>query len=47
MGMVEINTMIFYGMVKNLKTSQNSNFVMFLRYLKKEVRDGVDFFASR
>ena len=38
--------MIFYGMVKNLKTSQNSKFVMFLRYLKKEVRDGVGFLQA-
>ena len=35
--------MIFMGMVKDSQNSQKSKFVMSLQYLKKEVRDEVDF----
>ena len=31
------------GMVKHSQSSQNSKFAMSLQYLKKEVRDEVDF----
>ena len=31
------------GMVKNSQSSQNSNFAMYLQYLKKEVKAEVDF----
>ena len=31
------------GMVKHSQSSENSKFAMFLQYLKKEVRDKVDF----
>ena len=31
------------GMIKYSQSSQNGMFVMFLQYLKKEVRDEVDF----
>ena len=39
----KIDTMILMGIVKHLQSSQNSKFTMSLRYLKKEVRDEVDF----
>ena len=32
------------GMVKHSQSSQNSKFAMSLQYLKKEVKDVVDFF---
>ena len=35
--------MILMGMVKHSQSSQNSKFAMSLQYLKKEVRDEVDF----
>ena len=35
--------MILMGMVKYSQSSQNSKFAMFLQYLKKEVKDEVDF----
>ena len=35
--------MILIGMVKHSQSSQKSKFVMSLQYLKKEVRDEVDF----
>ena len=40
---LQIDTMIFDGIVKHLQSSQNSNVVMSLQYLRKEVRDEVDF----
>ena len=41
--MLQIDTMILMGMVKHSQNSQKSKFVMSLQYLKKEVRDEVDF----
>ena len=41
--LLQIDTMIFMGMVKHSESSQNSKFAMPLRYLRKEVRDEVDF----
>ena len=35
--------MILMGMVKHSQSSQNSKFAMSLQYLKKEVKDEVDF----
>ena len=35
--------MILMGMVKHSQSSQNSKFALSLQYLKKEVRDEVDF----
>ena len=35
--------MILIGMVKHSQSSQNSKFAMSLQYLKKEVKDEVDF----
>ena len=40
---LQINTMIFDGMVKHSQNSQNYNFAMSLHYLKKEVRNEIDF----
>ena len=34
------------GMIKHSQNSQNSKFVMSLQYLKKEVRDEVDFLGA-
>ena len=34
------------GMVKHSRSSHNSKFAMSLQYLKKEVRDEVDFFHA-
>ena len=39
----QIDTMILMEMVKHLQSSQNSKFTMSVQYLKKEVRDEVDF----
>ena len=41
--LLQIDTMILMGMVKNFQSNQNSKFAMFLQYLKKEVRDEVNF----
>ena len=41
--MLQIDTMVLMGMVKHSQSSQKSKFVMSLQYLKKEVRDEVDF----
>ena len=35
--LLQIDTMIFMGMVKHLESSQNKKFAMSLQYLKKEV----------
>ena len=40
---LQIDTMILMGMIKFSQRSQNSKFAMSLPYLKKEVRDEVDF----
>ena len=45
--LLQIDTMIFMGMVKHSQSFQNSKFAMSLQYLKKEVRDEVNFFACR
>ena len=39
---VQIDTVIFMGMVKHSQISQNSKFAISLQYLKKEVQDEVD-----
>ena len=41
--LIQIDTMILMGIVKHSQKSQNSKFAMSLQYLKKEVRDEVDF----
>ena len=41
--LLQIDTMILMEMVKHLQSSQNSKFTMSVQYLKKEVRDEVDF----
>ena len=41
--MLQIDTMILMGIVKHSQSSQNSKFAMSLQYLKKEVKDEVDF----
>ena len=41
--LLQIDTTILMGMVKNFQGSQKGKFVMFLQYLKKEVRDEADF----
>ena len=41
--LLRINTIILIGMVKHFRGFQNSKFLMSLHYLKKEVRDEVDF----
>ena len=41
--LLQIDTMILKGIVKHSQSSQNSKFAMSLQYLKKEVRDRVDF----
>ena len=41
-GFQQIITMVLIGMVKHSQSSQNSNFVMSLQYLK-QVRDEVNF----
>ena len=39
----QTDTMILMWMIKRLQSSQNSRFAMSLQYVKKEVRDEVDF----
>ena len=41
--LLQIDTMILIGIVKYSQSYQNSKFKMSLQYLKKEVRDEVDF----
>ena len=41
--LLQIDTMILMGIVRHCQSSQNSKFAMSLQYLKKEVRDEVDF----
>ena len=41
--MPQIDTMALMGMVKRSQSYQKSKFLMSLQYLKKEVRDEVDF----
>ena len=41
--MPQIDATVLMGMVKHSQSYQKSKFVMSLQYLKKEVRDEVDF----
>ena len=41
--LLQIDNMILMGMVEHFQSSQNSNFAMYLKYVKKEVRDEDDF----
>ena len=41
--LLQIHTMILIGIVKHSQSFQNSKFTISLEYLKKEVRDEVDF----
>ena len=41
--LLQIDTMTLIGRVKHSQSSQNSKFTTSLQYLKKEVRDEVDF----
>ena len=41
--MLQIDTMVFMVIVKHSQSSPKSKFVMSLQYLRKEVRDEVDF----
>ena len=41
--LLQIDTMNLMVMIKHSQSSQNSNFAVSLQYLKKEVRDDVDF----
>ena len=40
---LQVDSMIFLGMVKDSQSSQKSKFSMSLQYLEKEVRDKVEF----
>ena len=41
--LLQIDAILLMGMVKYSQSSSNSKFVMFLEYLKDEVRDELDF----
>ena len=41
--LLQIDSMILMDMVKHFQSSQNSKFTVSIEYLKKEVRDEVDF----
>ena len=41
--LLQIDSMILMGMVKYSQSSQNIKFAMSLQYLRKEVKDEVDF----
>ena len=41
--LLQIDSMILMGMVKHSQSFQKSKFAMSLQYLKKEVKDEVDF----
>ena len=41
--LLQIDSMILMRMVKHSQSTQNSEFAMSLQYLKKEVKDEVDF----
>ena len=45
--LLQSDSMILIEMFKHSQSSQNSEFAMSLQYLKKEVKDKVDFFANR
>ena len=44
--MLQIDRMILMVMVNHSQSSQNNKFAMSLQYLKKEVKDEVDFFMQ-
>ena len=44
---LQIDTMILMAIAKHCQSPQTSKFAMSLQYLKKDVRDEVDFFACR
>ena len=44
--LLQIDVEILMGKAKHFQSSQNSNFAMCLQYLKKEVRDEVDFLIA-
>ena len=44
--LLQIDSMILMGMVKHSQISQNSKFALSLQYLKKEVKDEVDFLQA-
>ena len=44
---LQIDNLVLMWMVKHSLSSQGSKFAMSLQYLKKAVRDKVDFFACR
>ena len=41
--LLQTDSMVLMGMIKHSQSSQNSEFAMPLQYLKKEVKDEVDF----
>ena len=43
---LQIDTVILIGMIKHSQSSQNSKFAMSLQYIKKEVRNMVDFLLA-
>ena len=43
---LQIDTMILIEMIKHSQSSQNSKFAMSLQYIKKEVRNMVDFLLA-
>ena len=45
-GLQQIDAMILMEIVKHSQNSQNSKFSMSLQYLKKKVRDEVDFWIN-
>ena len=45
-GLLQIDTMILMEIVRHSQNSQNSKFSMSLQYLKKKVRDEVDFWIN-
>ena len=44
--LLHIDTMILTEMVKHFQSFQNSKFTMSVQYLRKEVRDEVDFLQA-
>ena len=44
--LLQIDSMILMGMVKHSQSFQKSKFAMSLQYLKKEVKDEVDFLQA-
>ena len=44
--LLQIDSMILMRMVKHSQSTQNSEFAMSLQYLKKEVKDEIDFLLA-